>query len=939
VAVQSEHRSVVVVDIEGFTRGDRTSPIQLGLRQDLRRLLQGALATAGIGRRACRWHDTGDGFLVSIGPEVAKSRLLDQVVAGLASGLDRHNRTLEPARRLRLRVVVHAGEVVDDRQATVGGAVNFACRLLDAPQLRACLAASRGSLVVAVSDWLYQEVVRHGYGRIDPASYRPFRFTSKDLSGRAWVCAPGDPGVVERAGIAAPDDAAAAGTQGGVVANLPPRNLAFTGRTDLLDRLHEQLTGTPGTTTAVAVTAPAAGMTATSNVTQSVAVSAHAAGVPRVLHGLGGVGKTQLALEYAHRHADDYRIRWWVPAEQPAAIPSHLGALARQLGILEHAEQAQTIAALHAELGRRDGWLLVFDNAEDPHDLHPYWPSASTERGGRVLVTSRNPNWQPIAATTPIDVLPRPEAIAFLQWRASIHKDDADALTEALGDLPLALEQAAAYLEQTRTPPVEYLKLLGSRTRELFALGRPATSEQTIATTWSVSLQRVHAEAPAGEKLLRLCAYLAPDDIPRWLLEHHPEALPKPLAAAVRDRLAYQHALGALRRYSLATVTDDAVSVHRLVQAVVRHQLDAQHTRTWAAAALGLVAAAFPEHADHVETWPVASRLLPQALAAADHANAAGADATLTARLLHEAGRYLRERGEHEQARLLHERALAIRQAHLGPDHPATSSSLDALALVLRAQGDLTSARGLIERAVAIRETRLGLDHPATATSLNRLGRVLRELGDLDGARRLHQRALAIREAHFGPDHTATADSVGALGLVLRDLGDLDGARRLHQRALTIRQASFGPDHPDTAHSLNNLALVLADQGDLDTARALHERALTIREARLGADHTWTADSLNNLAAVLRDQGDLNAARTLAERALQVREARLGADHPYTAHTLSSLARILIDQGDLDGARLLYQRALAILQSRPGDDHPDTTRARTELAMAQAALD
>jgi tetratricopeptide (TPR) repeat protein len=725
----------------------------------------------------------------------------------------------------------------------------------------------------------------------------------------------------------------------GPIANLPPRNLTFTGRSELLDGLHAQLTATHGAIAAVAVTAPTTHRTSAATTPPSAAAQRPVGSAPRVLHGLGGVGKTQLALEYAHRHAADYLIRWWIPAEQPAAIPGHLIALARLLGIPEHPEQAQTVTALLAELGRRDDWLLVFDNAEDPRHLQRYWPVASPKGGGRVVVTSRNPNWQPLAATIPIDVLPHADATAFLQQRTSIDQHEADRIAEALGHLPLALEQAAAYLEQTHTPPGEYLKLLATRTRELFALGRPTTSEQTIASTWSVSLQRVHAEAPAGAELLRLCAFLAPDDIPRWLLETHPEALPESLAATVQDRLAYQHALGTLGRYSLAGITDDAVSVHRLVQAVIRHQLDPGQTSTWAAVAVGLVAAAFPAHAEEVDAWPTAMRLLPHALGAAHHAKVARADAAVTAGLLHEAGRYLWGRGEHPQARLVLEDALAIRETRLGPDHPDTATSLDALATVLRTQGDLDGARRRYQRALAIREAKLGPDHPDTARSLNNLGRNLRDQGHLDAARRLHERALAIREAQLGADHPATADSLGALALVLRDQGDLDGARRFQQRALGIRQSQLGPGHPDTAHSLNNLALVLADQGDLGTARTLHERALAIRESSLGPDHTWTADSLNNLATVLRQQGDLDGARALYERALKIRETRLGPNHSHTAHSLSHLALVLLAQGDQANARALHQRASAILQQRPGDRHPDTIRGRRNLAAVTAALD
>jgi tetratricopeptide (TPR) repeat protein len=634
------------------------------------------------------------------------------------------------------------------------------------------------------------------------------------------------------------------------IVNLPPRNLAFIGRAGLLDRLRRQLTATPGTPTAVAVTA----LTDTDRQPTTYPSSDYTprrAMTPRVLHGLGGVGKSQLVLEYAYRHAPDYRIRWWIPAEQPAAISGHLVALARQLGIPEYAEQTETITALLAELSQRDDWLLIFDNAEDPHDLYAYWPPASEREGGQVLITSRNPNWQPLAVGLPVDVLPRADAIAFLRRRAGMDKTDADKLAQALGDLPLALEQAAAYLEQTHTAPDQYLQLLRTRAPDLFALGRPATSEQTIATIWALSLQRLGVEAPAAEDLLVLCAFLAPDDIPRWLLEDHPDVLPEPLADAVQDRVAFQQALGALGQYSMASVTDETVSVHRLVQAVVRHGVSPEQRTIWAATAVQLVAAAFPEHAEYVETWPIAMQLLPQALAAGEHADAVRAEPMAVAAVFHGAGRYLWGRGDLDNARALFERALAIHEAHLGADDPTTAKSLNYLAVVLRDQGRLDRARILHERALAIREAHLGADHPDTATSLNNLAVVLRDQGDLERARTLYERALAIHEARMGVDHPATAQSLSNLAITLASQGDLDQARNLHERALAIREAWFGTDHPVTAGSLSNLAGVLGDQGDLERARTLYERALAIRETRLGADHPETLRSRAQLARIV----------------------------------------------------------------------------------------
>jgi hypothetical protein len=359
------------------------------------------------------------------------------------------------------------------------------------------------------------------------------------------------------------------------------------------------------------------------------------------VHGLGGVGKSQLALEYAHRRAADYDLVWWVTAEQPAAIPGQLVALARRLGIPEAADQAETIAVLYDELRGWDRWLVVFDNAEDPADLRPWWPPQS----GWVLVTSRNPAWAGLAATIALDVLPRSEAISFLRRRLGRDDPAFDQLATALGDLPLALEQAAAYLEETAIGVRDYLDLLGERSRELFQLGRPATTEQTIATTWTVSLDQLRIDAPGTQDLLRLCAFLGPENVPRALLTDHPAVLPRRLRAFVHDRLRFQRAMGALRRYSLVTMTADAISIHRLVQAVIRHELKINQKRQWATAALRMVCAAFPTEYTRPDLWPAYERLSPHALAVTQHAEALGIELELTAWLLNEAGLHLRERG------------------------------------------------------------------------------------------------------------------------------------------------------------------------------------------------------------------------------------------------------------------------------------------------------
>jgi hypothetical protein len=275
---------------------------------------------------------------------------------------------------------------------------------------------------------------------------------------------------------------------GPAITNLPARNPHFTGRSRLLEQLRARLRVEPGVV-----------------VTQTGAI-----------HGLGGVGKTELALEFAHRYQADYDLVWWISAEQPTSVTATLAALAEELGIQRVADQAEMITQLFKKLRGRERWLLVYDNAEQPKTLEGLLPPGG---GGRVLVTSRYGAWGKFGSVERLDVLVRDEAVAFLARRTSA-TDQAvlDALAEELGDLPLALEEAAAYLEETGAGLDEYLELVRGRARELFGLDQPPPDEQgdqrRVATVWSLTLDRVHQEAPAAEALLSLCAFLAPDDIP-----------------------------------------------------------------------------------------------------------------------------------------------------------------------------------------------------------------------------------------------------------------------------------------------------------------------------------------------------------------------------------------------------------------------------------------
>jgi tetratricopeptide (TPR) repeat protein len=657
--------------------------------------------------------------------------------------------------------------------------------------------------------------------------------------------------------------------QGPAVTNLPARNPNFTGRSELLEQLRASLRGKPG-----------------------VVVSQTGA-----IHGLGGVGKTELALEFAHRYQADYDLVWWISAEQPTSVTADLAALAEELGIQRAADQAEMVNLLFNELRGQERWLLVYDNAERPGALEGLLPPGG---GGRVLVTSRYGAWGRLGDSLRLDVLARDEAVALLGRRTGA-TDQAvlGALASELGDLPLALEEAAAYLEETHTDLGEYLELVRERARELFSLDKSADDadeygdQRRVATVWSLSLQRVHQEAPAAETLLDLCAFLAPGDIPRELPREHAEVLPDQLAEGVGDVVAYNRLLGAVGRYSLATVTPTSLGVHRLVQAVLQARLGPDGERAWATAAIGLLYESFPNESWEVATWQRCGRLLPHVLAACGHGQRLGVAGAPAGWLLDRASMYPRERGLYRQARPVAERALAVTEAALGPEDVAVGSCWDELGSVLRELGDLAAARVQSQRALAIGETALGLNHPNVATWSGNLGHVLRELGDLAGARAQLERALVISGTALGPDHPNVGIDRGNLAKVLQALGDLAGAKAQVERALEIHEAALGPDHPHVVVGRSILGSVLQDLGDLAGAKEQYEQAVAIGEATLGPDHPEVAVWRSNLGVVLQALGDLAGAQAQLERALAIGEAALGPDHPDVVTIRDNLSGVL----------------------------------------------
>ena len=684
--------------------------------------------------------------------------------------------------------------------------------------------------------------------------------------------------------------------------NIPARNPGFTGRDGLLVAVREKLLAGDRT-------------------------------VVQALHGMGGVGKTQLATEYAHRFAGTYNLAWWMAAGQAGLIGEQFAALGAQLRCVQGETGTEAVrAAVLAELRGRGQWLLVFDNAENPDDLTDWLPGG----GGHVLITSRERGWAGIAVPVEVDVLARAESAAILRGGADgLTEADADLLAEALGDLPLAVAQAAGYLTETGMSAKSYLQLLQTRAGQILDQGRPVSYPRSLAAATQLTVEKLARDDPAAAELASLCAFLAPEPIPAGLFPAAAAELPSALAARAADPLAWHQTLGHMTRQSLGRIDRRGLQLHRLTQAILRDRLTPGQAAATRACTEAILAASNPGDPSHPSTWPQWAQLMPHLLAA-DLAATANPGLRLVAC---DACSYLMARGD---ARSSHDLASHLYQQwrdRLGDDDSHTLSAAQRLAWALRGIRHYTAARELGEDTLARRRRVLGDDHPDTLTSASNLAAYLYALSEVQAARELDEDTLARRRRVLGDDHPDTLISASNLAAYLSDLGEVQAARELDEDTLARRRRVLGDDHPNTLTSAYNLALNLSDVGEVQAARELNEDTLARRRRVLGDDHPNTLTSANNLALNLSDLGEVQAARELDEDTLARRRRVLGDDHPDTLISANNLALNLSDLGEVQAARELDEDTLARRRRVLGDDHPDTLTSASNLARDLHALD
>jgi tetratricopeptide (TPR) repeat protein len=744
--------------------------------------------------------------------------------------------------------------------------------------------------------------------------------------------------------------------------NVPTRNKNFTGRVDILARLRQ------GRITAV------------------LPEQNPDDPLPQAVQGLGGVGKTAIAVEYAYQHRSEYDLVWWIPADQLPLVRASLAALAARLGL-----ETTTAAGIDGAIERvldalRRGdpysrWLLIFDNADQPDDIRELIPSGP----GDVLITSRDHRWKSVVTTVSMDVFARQESMEFLKKRVTkgLSDPDADRLAEELGDLPLALEQAGAMLAETGMPVDDYLRLLDEHVSGIMAEGRAPDYPMSMTAAWKLSVATLQDQLPQARELLRTCAFFGPEPIPRDVFRQGGQSTGTALASVISDPILLARAVRELGRYALVTLDGQTVSVHRLIQALLRDELTASEQDSYRREVHLILAAAAPRDPDDADSWPRWRELLPHV--ASESTELAKSREPVVRELALNTMRYLYQSGDYSSCLRLTERFIEQWTGDSGPDSPEVLQAQRHLGNALRALGRYPESFSLTENMLGKSRLIMGEADSLTLSFRNSFGADLRARGDFRAARELDEATRPLFEEALGPQHprtlrllsslaldhglnsdyksakdlyqyvfprmsrvgvaTTSADVLGAwngLAWALRLLGEYKDALDVLQEALDYGQGKLGAEHLATLRSANAFTIVSRKfPGQRLEALEMSESSFELSKRRFGGSHPDTLAIGISLSNMLRTIGDERHAEALelADAMASSYPSAYGAEHPYSYGCIGNLALLKRVSGDAAEARKLNMEALEGLDARLGRDHHYTLTVATNLASDLAALD
>jgi glycosyltransferase involved in cell wall biosynthesis len=694
--------------------------------------------------------------------------------------------------------------------------------------------------------------------------------------------------------------------------NIPIRNPDFTGREDLLGALRTALVA-----------------------------SNKASVLPRALHGLGGVGKTQLALEYVYRYADQYDLIWWIPADQKSLALTSLANLCDELGLTQNVDQQQTADAVLRALSNGSlSWLLVFDNADEPDEILPLVPTS----GGHVIITSRNQAWSDSSDAIEVNVFARGESIALLRKRGeAISNEDADRLAATLGDLPLALDQARYWQAATGMQVGEYLELFATHSRELMSEGKSPFYPTTVAAFVSLAFEKLRTDNPAVAQLLELFAYLGAEPLSVGMLRRAREAMvSEPLRSVLKEPIRLSRTIRDLRKYGLAKVdADQRIQVHRLVQAVLREDLTKELLAQSKENVQRIFAAANPAQPDDTRRYGIVYQEIGPHIIAGEliESEIHGARQVVLDQI-----RYMYVVGDYEGSRRLGELAVAAWMGAVGegvgPEGELTLIAKRHLANALRDLGERERARELDEEVYRSLEASpdFGPEHEHTLATAMSVAVDLRVAGEYRLALDIDQLNVSRHREVFGDEDEQTLRALSNSAVNQRILGDFGGALAVDDDLIEEWRKAVGEDDPRYMFCVVNRALDLNGRGRYPEALESLNRVFTRYRTLLGSGHTYVLRAARALGVALRKTGQYATALTWAEENFYEYESRLGPGHDLTLAAAMTFANTLRVNGRLPEARERAVDTVKRYSNLFGDRHPLTLVAQSNLAIVYRAL-
>jgi tetratricopeptide (TPR) repeat protein len=598
---------------------------------------------------------------------------------------------------------------------------------------------------------------------------------------------------------------------------------------------------------------------------------------------------------------------------------SSLGKLAIQLGLHIKDEQRQVVVIdrIAEWLQQHSNWLLVIDDAPDPGALARLLPHATR---GHVLITSVNPNWNTVAQPVPVECWTPEESVAFLQQRTSQDApEDAEWLAQRLGGLPLALEQAGAYVEVTGISLRSYCDLIRSSHQLLLRNETSVEPSRSVGETWAVTLKRIDEESPRSSIVLAILSFMAPSGIPLLALMNLAKLTPNFMKPLVSPKVVAD-SIATLRKYSLITASDDVASIHPLLQEVVRARLPRLVQRLMSIAAMGLILSSLSSSnpLGKVSHW---FPIIPHALTSATHANSLKAWPSLSSVLFFVAGALQLEQGHFSEAQRTLETAVRLARMSYRKKPGLLGTFLATLAFVELSVGNLSLAYSRAEEALSLHRADKTPPAEQILQDLRLLALTAQFSGDLDSELKYAEQALAAAESMYGSSHAevgslcdSLANLYGTMGRQIQAAAHADRAKQIY--------ASLPPQTREDADALRQQARAMAALGDLAAAKTKHERALALDRALLGHTHYRVVGGLEDVRRLSQKLGDMTGAWGALEEELMLVEQVYGAHHPLYGFTLESAAKLQQTLGNHTLARDFFARALAVFQKLWRPDHP-----------------